>query len=148
MRRSLCLSLVLLLAGPVLGTTAREIPHYKSGLTDAASNNVFEVAIAAGQRIGGRVRWAILCTDGVDYQVREGVLEYTAVNKAGAITTQIQWSSSTPSVSAGTLATSWSTTAGASKITIAVTPNSSLVPTTLAVDLVIEQRSTTNVTLL
>ncbi len=140
---------ILLLLTPMAWSqsSAREQVVTKTGLTDAASNSVFEVDLPADARTSGAVEWKITATDGADHQERYGDLQYTAVNDAGAVTCNLTWSSTSVTVTAGTLTmTACTCTAGASKITIAIEPNSSLVPTTLAVDLKVTQRSPQSVT--
>lgn len=105
---------------------------YKDGLTDAASNTLFEVTLNAGEMAGGTVVWTIIASDGTDEQSYSGIVTYAAVNKAGAYTTQITHNVNNDSkaVSAGTLTATWNILNGANKVTIRVNPASSLTETT------------------
>lgn len=145
--RRLVLAFLLFSVPAMAATTQRTQLVYKSGLTDAASNDIFEVALAAGERTAGEIHGVIVASDGADYQVRWFDATWTAENKAGAIVTGLVWDSPNESLSAGTLTINAITsTAGASKITIAIDLTSSLVPTTLFVDLELEQHTSQGVT--
>lgn len=146
-KRILVVFLLAVFLVPVYGNTSREILHRKTGLTDAASNTVFNVACATGQMVSGQFEWTVTAGDAGDLQVRGGTAEYSVINDAGAVTSNITYSILSEALSAGTCTVAFAITA-ANPAVISVTPNSSLVPTTLTVDVAIKQRSTTNITLL
>lgn len=103
----------------------------KYTLTDAAANNFCDVQLGSGEMCGGYFDVTLVASDGVDYQVRTQRLRVTAVNKGGVYTSAITVVDEAASVSAGTFTATWAIVTGANKITLQVTPTSSLVPTTL-----------------
>jgi hypothetical protein len=116
------------------GTTQTLIDRYyvngaRKTLTDA-STNLFEVALPTLKGCMGEISYEIFATDGTDVQVRRGVVQYSAVNKAGAYTSEITVVNEGVSASSGTLTATFAVTGGTNKVTISVTPSGSLTETT------------------
>lgn len=97
-------------------------------LTDNVAISLFEVALPSNSTCGGHFRYHIHATDQTDYQSHTGIVTYSAINKATAISTalsHIAQAEATAS-SSGTLSDTFAITAGASKITITCNANSTL----------------------
>lgn len=131
-------------SGSTAGTlVSRLIPRAKPiSLTSGAAANVIDIPLPTLAMTGGSVAWTIICTDGTDMQTVAGTITYSAVNKGGSYTKDIETvSSATPSdaitpvigwaksLSAGTLTTAWAVTTGTNKITLQVTVTTSLTAT-------------------
>lgn len=105
-------------------------------LTDNTLTSIFEVALPAGAMCGGTFVYIIRASDGTDHQVRSGSYNFAAVNKASAITTDIDLIPARESdafTGGATLTTTFALAAGADKVTAQVTANTSLTPTTLEI---------------
>jgi hypothetical protein len=99
-------------------------------LTDGSANSIFEIALPAGAMCGGNLGFTITCSDGTEKQVYSGVVSYAAVNKGGVYTVNSPESSATSALTGGsTLTTLWELVSGANKVTMRLTPTSSLTPT-------------------
>ncbi len=99
-------------------------------ITAEGSVNLFEIALPAGGMTGGTLTFQIMATDGTDFQVHTGKLNFAAVNKAGTYTSQITDEpvlSDADAGSLGTISDTWAITAGTNKITISVTVACSLI---------------------
>lgn len=108
-------------------------------LTDASAVTALTVALPAGAMTGGIIRWTIRCTDGTDMQSVTGTVHFSAVNKAGAYTTDIvtpggasaddtsvvKWAKA---ASAGTITTVWTVATGTNLVNVQVTADTSLTP--------------------
>lgn len=116
-------------------------------LTDAQTD-LFEVALPTLKGCMGTIRYEIYATDGTDVQIRRGVAQYSAVNKAGAYTSEIAVVSEAASPSAGTLTATFAVTSGTNKITISVTPTGSLTETLYYIVYTIENNSEQAITIL
>jgi len=103
----------------------------KSSLTDASANSIFEVTLNADDYTGGQIRWTVVASDGTDYQSRTGITSYAVVDKATALTTDVDEIGGSVAVSTGTLTGTWGILDGANKITLQFTPTSSLTTTSL-----------------
>lgn len=99
-----------------------------------ATNNtalgLFEIVLGTLAGAGGVIRYAVFAADATDVQLLSGIARFSAVNKGGAYTSEIVVTSEAASVSAGTLTATFDILTGTNKITIRVTPNSSLTATT------------------
>lgn len=102
-------------------------------LTDAGNNDLFKVALAAGEITGGVIDFTISADDGTDKQSYSGSVHYSVVDKAGALTSTITETIGVTALSSGTLTTAWSIVDGANEVTIRLVPTSSLVPTTMKI---------------
>lgn len=104
-------------------------------LTDGVATSFVDIALAAGEMIGGEVRYVIYATDGTELQVHSGSITFAAVDVAGALTSDIDEvylaASETEASSAGTLTDAWSVVDGVNKISIACNSNSSLTTPTI-----------------
>lgn len=100
-----------------------------SALTSGAAANVLDVTLPTLTMSGGTIDATIIATDGTDMQSFHQIVEWSAVNKGASYTTNVTASAGSKSVSAGTLTTSWSVSNGTNKVTIQVTPTTSLTTT-------------------
>jgi hypothetical protein len=111
-------------------------------LTSGAASVVDDVQLATLKMTGGKIIWTITCTDGTDMQAVSGEIVFSAVNKGGVYTLDIETvSSATPSdaitpvigwaktLSAGTLTTAWTIVSGTNKVQVKVTSTTSLTAT-------------------
>jgi hypothetical protein len=108
----------------------------KTGLTDASSNDFVRIAVPQGEHVGGTIQYSIHADDGSDFQSRNGIITFAAVNPTGTevCDVQIAAASEAVAVSAGTLVSSFGCASNAADtVDISVTPNSSLTPTTLEI---------------
>lgn len=101
-------------------------------LTDATAVNLFEVALPTLKMAGGRIVATVMCTDGTDMQSFSQTIDFAAVNKGAAYTSNITASTGDKAVSAGTLTTTWDILTGTDKITIRLNADTSLTPSTLS----------------
>jgi len=123
--------------GTAAGTlTAREF--YFGGeksMTESTATTLVNITLGTGKYIGGTLVATTHADDATDYQATTEHLTFSAVNKAGTVTTTIQGtpSTSTTAASAGTLTTTWTSVANAASIDIKNSAVSSLTQTTLKV---------------
>jgi len=113
-------------------------------LTNSSANSLFEIALPTTALSGGTIDFSIIASDGTDMQVYKGLVQFSAVNKAGVYTTNINELSTSQAMSAGTLTTTWAVTSGTNKITIQVTPVSSLTNTTYKIRYTLNNMSGSN----
>lgn len=112
--------------------TVSELGGTTKTLTESAATGLCDIAIASNSCVSGRLMYIIEANDATDYQVRTGSVYFTAVNKAGVITTNLGTViNEAVSVSAGTLTVTITSATGASKITLQANAVSSLTQTTL-----------------
>ncbi len=118
-------------------------------LTNAATS-LFEVALPTLTQAGGTINWTIEATDGTDMQSYTGITTYAAVNKAAAYTTTVTQNASNEAkaVSAGTLTATWAFSNGTNKVTMQVTPTTSLTATTYRISYSLDCGSPQAITLL
>ncbi len=103
-------------------------------ITDNTATSLFTIALASGAFCGGTIRYSILVTNGTDHQVRTGMMTFSAVDKAGVLTSAIdEAAGQSIAVSAGTLTDAWTILDGSNAITIRLTADSSLTPTAMTV---------------
>jgi hypothetical protein len=109
----------------------RYIAGDSKALTNAATS-LFDVTLTAGTRTGGQIHWTIDATDGTDHQSYSGLCTFAVVNKGGVYTTQVTQVAANESkaVSAGTLTATFAFLNGTNKVTLQVTPATSLTFTT------------------
>jgi len=106
------------------------VGHTKT-LTNAATN-LFEIALPANTRAGGAIFSSILTLNAAnEQQVLTEFIQFAVINKAGVYTTTIV---AVPEADAlgltlGTLTATWSVLTGTNKVTIRVTPATSLTTT-------------------
>lgn len=103
-------------------------------ITDNVATDILDIALAAGQMIGGKLVYTITATDGTDHQSKSGSCTFSAVNKAGTITCAIgEAETPTDALSGGTLDDTWAIADTTNKVTIRLTSNTSLTPTAMSV---------------
>jgi hypothetical protein len=101
-------------------------------LTDNTAVSLFEVALPTLAMCGGTIIACVECTDGTDMQSFSQTVTYSAVNKGASYTTSITASTGDKSVSAGTIVNTWSILTGTNKITIQLSSDTSLTPSSNA----------------
>lgn len=101
-------------------------------LTDATAADVLDVTLPTLTMAGGKVMFTIIASDGTDMQSLTGTVAYAAVNKGGTYSTQIAEVDGLACAcsAATTLTAAWSVLDGTNKVTIRVTPDTSLTATT------------------
>lgn len=75
-------------------------------LTESSATTFVKITIASGSFVAGNISYGIEANDATDFQVRGGIIPFTAVNKAGTITCTVGTvgaATETVSVSTGTL---------------------------------------------
>lgn len=117
-------------------------------LTDNTLTGLFEVALTTLTICGGVVHYLVRAADAADAQAEAGVVSFAAVNKAGAITVDVDKIGSSQPVSAGTLSVTFAVASGADKVTFQVTVDTSLTPTTLDIRYFLDEGSPQVVTFL
>jgi len=122
-----------------------------SGKRLAVTNNTtttfVTMSVASNTMIACAVNYTSRANDATDFQVEDGWVTVTAVNKAGTITTDISAKyGNQQSVSAGTLTVTLSVTTGASLVNIQINNNSSLTTTTNDVAYQVKTNSQTTIT--
>lgn len=111
-------------------------------IVDGSATALFDYACVAGASSGGVVFYRVHADDATDYQSINGALSYSAVNKAGTVTTAFFAATGaagldSKAVSAGTLTLAWTNVAGTAKATLKLQPTGSLTETTYYVVLLI-----------
>jgi len=99
--------------------------------------DLFDITLPPSTICGGHMMYSIYASDGTDFQVHDGAVHFSALNKGGAFTTQVQDTANTfdsTAVSAGSITDTWSIVNGTDKVTIrlnvgntVITPNSVIV---------------------
>jgi hypothetical protein len=123
----------LLASGTTLQTLADRdvVVAAAKTLTESSATAIADIAVAAASVTGGTIYYTVEANDGTDYQSRRGSVNFTAVNKAGTLTTDIGTPAESVAVSAGTLTCTPTVTIGANKITLNLNAVSSLTQTVL-----------------
>lgn len=104
-------------------------------IVDGSATSLFEVAVAAGARIGGTVHFLVFASDGTDHQAISGLATYSAVNKGGTCTKTVTYATANEAkaVSSGTLTLAFTITDDTNKVTVKLQPTGSLTETTYTV---------------
>ena len=132
-------------------------PSYSTTNSKTMTNDnnavaIFEVACAASGMVGGTIHYTITCTDGTEFQAHSGIANYSVVNDAGGGTTTVAISevaqAETTAATTGTLASTWSITAGTDKATINVAGTSNLTETAKSVKFTIQNHTNSAITML
>jgi hypothetical protein len=131
-------------------TTGTPVDRYRAAskavaLTSGVGTNIFEISLPALGTAGVTFTYQIFATDGTDVQSLSGTVTISAVNKAGVITSGFT-ESSTSAVSTGTLSAVWSGVSGTNKVSVRVTPTSSLTATSFGVYYQVQNNSTQTIT--
>lgn len=105
-------------------------------IVDGSATSLFEVAVTAGQMVGGTFSFLIRASDATDHQAIAGYASYAAVNKAGTTTRTVTYDAANEAkaVSAGTLTLSFTATDDTNKTTIKLQPTGSLTETTYTIE--------------
>ena len=103
-------------------------------LVDNTATDIFSIACADGNGLGGKIDYTVEVTDGTDLHVESGTVHFAGVNKATETWTSSVAEVSTQAISnsggGGSLATTWAVdTATADTFKITLNSNSSLTPT-------------------
>lgn len=124
-------------------STRRYIYAGEKTLTSATATIVLNLALASSKYVGGRITATTHANDASDFQAITDDFTFSAVNKAGTVTTAVQVtpSTSTTAASAGTLTTAWTVVANGNGLDIKNTADSSLTETVLKVTWQIELNS-------
>lgn len=101
-------------------------------LTDAVAVSLFEIALPTLTMCGGVIEATVQCTNGTDMQSFTQTITYSAVNKGGVYTKSITASTGDKSVSTGTLVNTWSLLDGTNKVTVQLSSDTSLTPSSNA----------------
>jgi len=103
-------------------------------LTESSATSFVRIDVSSGSYVAGYVDYAIYANDATDYQIREGQLHFSAVNKAGTETASIGTPTETVAVSAGTLTNTFtSDTSPTNGVNLQANAVSSLTQTTLTI---------------
>jgi hypothetical protein len=104
-------------------------------LTESSATGFVDISVASGSFVGGVIDYTVNADDGTNFQVDAGQVAFTAVNKAGTVTTNVQVvGTDAQTLSSGTLTVSFTATAGTNKTTINCNAVSSLTQTTLNIN--------------
>lgn len=117
-----------------LGTASLEREFFSGSaktLTESSATGICDIAIANNTVIGGTLFYTIDATDATDYQTLRGRVSFTAVSKAGTLTSTLGTPEEINALSAGTLTNTCTITNGAAKITLNLNAVSSLAQTIL-----------------
>jgi hypothetical protein len=112
-----------------LDRTRLEIFETPVTLTDALTN-ILSIAMTENGIVGGEILYTIRANDATDYQVMQGRVQFTAVNKAGTVTCTVGTDTQTTTLSSGTLTNAWSCAASGGNVILKSTPAGSLTETT------------------
>lgn len=113
---------------------------YTKTIVDGSATSLFDYAVASGGSAGGVCYYRVHADDGTDFQTMAGIISYSAVNKAGTVTSSAigyATGNDSKSVSSGTLTLAWTNVAGTLKATVKLQPTGSLTETTYYVVLMI-----------
>jgi hypothetical protein len=106
---------------------------FSTGHTKTLTNiaiSLFEVALPVNTRAGGSIFSSILVSDGTDQQVLSELVKWSCVNKGGVYTTSVVAvpEADALAVTLGTLTATWAFLTGTNKVTMQLTPATSLTP--------------------
>jgi hypothetical protein len=101
-------------------------------IVDGSATSLFEVAVTAGNMIGGTFSFLVRASDATDFQAIAAYGSYSAENKAGTTVGAITYATANEakSVSAGTLTLAFTMTDGTNKAVFKLQPTGSLTETT------------------
>ena len=115
--------------------------------TSGAALSLFEVALPTLKGAAGTLSYECFAADATDVQVRRGTASWSCVNKAGSYTSSVTIDAEAVSASAGTLTATLAWSNGTNKITMQITPTTSLTATTKYVRFTIVNNSEQGITL-
>lgn len=125
---------ILLRHTPEITVTDQVFLHGFKALADNTAVPVLEIALPAGAQAGAHMAFTVIGTDGTSQQAHSGIVNLSAVNKAGVYTktaTELATTDAAALTDASTLTMTWSWTDGTNKVTLNLNANSSLTPTYL-----------------
>lgn len=107
---------------------------YQKTIVDGSATSLFDYDCQSGVGSSGVVNYQVFASDGTDHQCIAGSLSYSAVNKAGTLTTAFFAATGaagldSKAVSSGTLTLAWTNVAGTLKGTLKLQPTGSLTET-------------------
>jgi len=121
-------------------------------LTDGSATSFVDIALAAGEMVGGKINYCIYVTNGTDYQVHPGIVTFAAADKAGTLSSDIDEvylaANETEVKTSGTLTDAFSIVDGANKISIALNASTSLAGATLTLKYTVSLYSENTITAL
>ena len=113
-------------------------------LTETTATGFVKVAIPSNTSLSGVIRYEIAANDAADFQNRSGLIPWSAVNKAGVITSTlgtVAASTEVVAVSLGTLTNTFTMTQASNELTFLANATSSLTQTTLQITYWVELNS-------
>jgi len=113
-------------------------------LAAASPTSLADISVPASAMVGGVIHYLVQASDGTEFQALEGIVTYSAVNKAGTVTgtiTEVSANQAKTVTGASTLTVAWTIVPGTNKVTIKVQPTSSLTATILNVTMSIQPTS-------
>lgn len=102
-------------------------------IVDGAATTLFTVPVASLASIGGVIEFHVFATDATDMQAISGIATYSAVNKAGTVTSAVTYvaANEAKAVSAGTLTLAFTMAEDtADVVSVKLQPTGSLTETT------------------
>lgn len=124
------------------------ICNNKSFSSNNVATNLFEIDLQPGTGTSIILEYAVHAYDGTNGQIRRGTLSFSAVNKSGTVVQEEFTSSGGVAPSIGTLTANFSIVGGTNKITVNVTPNTSLTANTFYIKYYIKNLSEQTITVL
>lgn len=124
------------------GTTAHATVHrmvlngYITGLTSGGATSVLDIALTASpQAAGGKILCSIYASDGTDIQSVSGTVRWSAIRTgAGPTYAGAAGTAGAPEetviASTGTLSSTWALVSGTNKMTLQITPTSTVITPT------------------
>lgn len=107
-------------------------------LTDNSAVSIFGfTSMGSSESVTGVVHYGVYAADGTDFQIASGTLYFSAVDKAGTLTSDIDDPTSAATIpsnlaaSSGTLTLTWTILDGSSAVDVQLNANTSLTATTL-----------------
>lgn len=133
------------------GTDIQYFSGQISGQRDVVTNNVAlsiaDITLPTLTGAAGAISYECFAINATDVQVRRGIAFFSMVNKAATYTSEIVVGSEAASVSTGTLTCTPTLVSGANKVTLKLTSNSSITPTTHYIKFRITLESEQSITL-
>ncbi|MBE3139518.1 MAG: hypothetical protein IMZ53_02940 [Thermoplasmata archaeon] len=136
--------------GRILQQGQTQVYSATKTLTDGSATGFVEIALAAGDMIGGTIEYTITATDGTELQSHSGSGAFVAVRKVDTVTSDFEESylpaAEAEVITSGTLTDDFTITDGAGKITINCNANSSLATPTVVLKYTIKLQATNVIT--
>lgn len=136
--------------GTVILNTSVQGTMTAKALTESSATAFVTATVATSSRLAGLIQYSVEANDASDFQVRGGVIPFTAVNKAGTITCTVgtvTTATEVVSVSSGTLTNTFTCADGTSGVlNLLANAASSLTQTTLQIRYRVETIGTSTLT--